>query len=58
VAGRGGAVDTVLGVLFVLILRNGLNVMGVPTYYQLAIIGVVLISGIIMSLLVERRLQK
>jgi ribose/xylose/arabinose/galactoside ABC-type transport system permease subunit len=58
VAGRGGAVDTVLGTLFVLLLRNGLNVMGVPTYYQLAIIGVVLLTGIIMSLLVERRLQK
>jgi ribose transport system permease protein len=58
VAGRGGAFDTVLGVMFILILRNGLNVMGVPTYYQLAIIGVVLIAGIIMSLLVEQRLQK
>ncbi len=58
VAGRGGAVDTVLGTLFVLILRNGLNVMGVATFYQLAIIGVVLLVGIIASLLFERRLQK
>ena len=58
VAGRGSAVDTVLGVLFVLILRNGLNVMGVATFQQLAIIGIVLLVGIIASLLFERRLQK
>lgn len=57
-AGRGGIVETILGVLFILVLRNGLNLMGVPTYYQLAIIGVVLISGIIFSLLLDRRLKR
>jgi len=57
VAGRGTALGTVLGVLFILILRNGLNVMGIPTYYQLAIIGVVLISAIIMSILIDRRVH-
>jgi len=56
-AGRGTVIGTVLGVLFILILRNGLNVMGIPTYYQLAIIGVVLIGAIVMSILVERRLH-
>ena len=57
VPGRGTVIGTVSGVLFILILRNGLNVMGIPTYYQLAIIGVVLISAIVMSILVERRLH-
>jgi len=56
-AGRGTVIGTVLGVLFILILRNGLNVMGIPTYYQLAIVGVVLIGAIVMSILLERRLH-
>lgn len=58
VAGRGTVIGTVLGVLFILIIRNGLNVMGIPTYYQLAIIGVMLISAIVMSILIERRLHR
>jgi len=37
------------------VLRNGLNVVGVPTYIQLAIIGSVLITAIVLSTLVERR---
>lgn len=56
VAGRGSPLGTVAGVLFVLVLRNGLNVMGVPTYYQLAIIGIVLLAAIVLSILLERRL--
>lgn len=57
-AGRGGAAETTLGVLFILILRNGLNVIGVPTYYQLAIIGIALISAIVVSVVLERRMKK
>jgi len=57
VAGRGTAIGALLGALFILILRNGLNVMGVATYYQLAIIGVVLISAIVLSVLLDRRLH-
>jgi len=58
VAGRGGAVETTLGVLFILVLRNGLNVMGVPTYYQLAIIGTALISAIVVSVVLEQRMAR
>lgn len=57
-AGRGGVAETMLGVLFILILRNGLNLIGVPTYFQLAIIGVMLISGIILSMLLDKRLNR
>lgn len=57
-AGRGGAKGAVLGTLFILILRNGLNVVGVPTYYQLAIIGMTLIGGMALSTVLERRLRR
>ena len=58
VAGKGTPVGAALGALFILILRNGLNILGIPTYLQLAIFGTVLISAIVLSTLVERRIQK
>jgi len=57
-AGRGGMSEALLGVLFILVLRNGLNLMGVPTYIQLAIVGIVLLIGIIISTLVDRKFRQ
>jgi ribose transport system permease protein len=57
-AGKGGMTEILLGAFFILVLRNGLNIMGIPTYLQLAVIGVVLISGIIFSTTFGRRLRR
>lgn len=57
-AGRGGMAEALLGVIFILILRNGLNLAGVPTYVQLAIIGITLLIGIIFSTLVDRKFRQ
>jgi ribose transport system permease protein len=57
-AGRGTATGAALGALVILLLRNGLNIIGIPTYLQLAIFGTVLISAIVISTLVERNVQK
>jgi ribose transport system permease protein len=57
-AGRGGMVEALLGVTFILVLRNGLNLAGVPTYIQLAIIGIVLLIGIIFSTLLDRKFRQ
>ena len=56
--GKGSVSGTILGVLFILILRNGLNVVGVPTFYQLAVIGVAIIGAIVLSMLVEQQMDK
>jgi ribose transport system permease protein len=58
IAGKGTAIGAVLGALFILVLRNGLNLLGIPTYLQLAIFGTVLITAIVLSTLVERWVQK
>jgi ribose transport system permease protein len=58
IAGKGTAMGGALGGIFILILRNGLNILGIPTYLQLAIFGTVLITAIVLSTLVERRVQK
>jgi ribose transport system permease protein len=57
-AGRGTAAGAALGALVILILRNGLNLIGIPTYLQLAIFGSVLITAIVVSTLMERNVQK
>lgn len=57
-AGRGGMIEALLGVTFILVLRNGLNLAGVPTYIQLAIIGIVLLIGIIFSTLLDRKFRQ
>ena len=49
---RGGAgtiLGTVLGVLIIAVLRNGLFMAGVPTTWQLIVIGVVLIAAVFLN---------
>jgi len=57
-AGRGTASGAALGAIVIIVLRNGLNILGIPTYIQLAIFGTVLISAIVASTIVERNVQK
>lgn len=47
--GVGSAVGAFLGVLFLGIVRNGLNLMGVPTFYQYLVNGVIIIVAVIFS---------
>ncbi len=44
--GRGGIVGTVMGALAVGVLRNGLNLMGVSTEWQVAVVGIVIILAV------------
>jgi ribose/xylose/arabinose/galactoside ABC-type transport system permease subunit len=47
--GSGTIVGTVLGVLIIAVLRNGLFMAGVPTTWQLIVIGVVLIAAVFVN---------
>lgn len=44
--GRGGIAGTIVGALAVGVLRNGLNLVGVSAEWQVAIVGVVIISAV------------
>jgi ribose transport system permease protein len=44
--GRGGIVGTVIGALAVGVLRNGLNLLGVGTEWQVAVVGIVIIVAV------------
>ncbi len=53
--GNGGVGGTVLGVILIAMLRNGLNFVGLTTMWQPAVIGVVIISAIVFDVLLKRR---
>ncbi|MEZ5844707.1 MAG: ABC transporter permease [Hyphomicrobiaceae bacterium] len=44
--GRGGIAGTLIGALAVGVLRNGLNLMGVSTEWQVAIVGLIIIAAV------------
>jgi len=52
--GKGGIGGTVFGVLLITILKNGLNVSGVPSLYQNAIIGMIILMSIVIDALARR----
>ncbi|MFV2062512.1 MAG: hypothetical protein ACC726_03240 [Chloroflexota bacterium] len=47
--GRGTIVGTVLAVLLVGVLNNGMNLLGVGTFYQRVALGVLLIGAVALS---------
>lgn len=52
--GKGGIAGTVLGVLVIGVSRNGLNVIGVPSLWQPAMIGTIVILAIVFEILLAR----
>lgn len=52
--GKGGIGGTVLGVLFLNMLRNGLNISGVSAMYQNAIIGIIVMAAIVLDALMRK----
>jgi len=53
--GRGGLLGTLFGVLFVGVLQNGLNLMGISTFVQRIVIGVAIILAVLVTVLREER---
>lgn len=49
--GRGGIYGTVAGTLAVAVLRNGLNLIGLSTEWQVATVGLVIIAAIVLDAL-------
>jgi ribose transport system permease protein len=59
--GLGGVGGTVVGVLFLGVLSNGLSIAGVPTFWQQVVTGVILVVAVLgdqISLVRERLLRK
>jgi len=44
--GRGSLIGTAFGVLLIGVLGNGLNMLGVSSYWQFVVVGVILIAAV------------
>jgi len=53
--GVGGIGGTLVGAFIIGVMSNGLNLLGVPSYYQQVIKGVVFILAVMLDLLTKRR---
>jgi ribose/xylose/arabinose/galactoside ABC-type transport system permease subunit len=53
--GRGSMISTVLGVFILGVISNGLNIVGVPTYYQFVAKGLLLIFAVGLDAQLRRR---
>lgn len=58
VGGGGTVVGTLLGVLLIAILRNGLTVMGIPAYWHQVFIGIALVISVSTTATRERLAKK
>jgi ribose/xylose/arabinose/galactoside ABC-type transport system permease subunit len=52
--GEGSAAGSILGALMIAVLRNGCNILGVPTYVQEIIIGVIIVGAVLVDQLRHR----
>lgn len=53
--GRGSIVGTLIGVFTVVVIRNGLNLLGVSPYWQGTAIGLLIIGAVLMERVFSRR---
>jgi ribose transport system permease protein len=47
--GAGGAFNTLIGVLIVMVLNNGMIILGLPTFMQQGVLGVVIIAAVLLN---------
>lgn len=52
--GRGTVGGTIIGVLFIAVLRNGFNLLNVPGEYQILLIGVIIVGAVYVDVLRRR----
>jgi fructose transport system permease protein len=55
--GRGAVLGTLVGALIVGVFRNGLQLMGVPSIYQILITGILVIIAVTVDQISRRRIQ-
>lgn len=56
--GRGSMIGTLLGVLIMVMIRNGLNLLGVSPFWQGSAIGGIIIAALLVERLVSMRSER
>ena len=53
--GRGGLAGTLIGVILIAVLRNGLNLIGLPSNWQHGVTGVVIVAALVTEVVLSTR---
>jgi ribose/xylose/arabinose/galactoside ABC-type transport system permease subunit len=53
--GRGSMLGTLLGVLFITVIGNGLVILGVNSFFQNVVLGVLVVGAVLINMLLTRR---
>jgi len=56
--GKGSVVGTMAGVLFIAIMKNGVVLLGIPSLWEKAVVGFLIIVSVIIDLLINKRLER
>jgi ribose transport system permease protein len=56
--GRGSILGTLIGVLIMVMIRNGLNLMGISPFWQGSAIGSIIIIALLIESIVSRRVAR
>jgi len=56
--GKGSVVGTLAGVLFIAIMKNGVVLLGIPSLWEKAVVGFLIIISVIIDLLINKRIER
>jgi len=56
--GKGSVIGTLAGVLFIAIMKNGIVLLGIPSLWERAVVGLLIIVSVLVDLVVGIRLEK
>jgi len=56
--GKGSVIGTLAGVLFIAIMKNGIVLLGIPSLWEKAVVGALIILSVVVDLILNRRSEK
>ena len=56
--GKGSVIGTLAGVLFIAIMKNGIVLLGIPSLWEKAVVGILIILSVVVDLIFNQRSEK
>ena len=56
--GKGSVIGTLAGVLFIAIMKNGIVLFGIPSLWERAVVGFLIIISVVVDLFISKRIEK
>ena len=56
--GSGSVIGTLAGVLFIAIMKNGIVLLGIPSLWEKAVVGLLIILSVVVDLIINQRSEK